>query len=437
MLAPARLVLPPVHPARRAPVLPAHRRRAQARRQRVLPGRVPAHRRLRRRRRRARQPGRAHRDPRHRLRRQGRLLPGPPRAAPLTDPRRARSAADCGDRTPRPIVQRSTHDDTATMSTDRHTAAVQRGPGSAGCCASCGSRCVLGAVLGIAVGLLLPRRRRRAQTAQRLVHRPRQDDRRPGHLLRGHHAASPSMDNLRKAGRIGVKALGYFMVLSLLSMLIGLVVGQHLQARRGDEHRPGTLDPASIPGQRPGARRGSDFIDRTHPGDPLFGALTGDASCRTAGLDRVRLSRSTWPAKGTPITDGISALTTWSSSGSSAGSCGWRPIGTFGALAAVVATYGAASLQQLGYLILLFTGTCVVYVFVVLGPDHAGLQAEPVRADALPQGRTADRAEPPAPARRCCRSWCASWRTSASASPSSASSSRPGSRSTSTAPRST
>ena len=52
MLAPARLVLTPLHPPRRTPVLPAHRRRPQARRQRVLPGRVPAHRRLRRRRRR-------------------------------------------------------------------------------------------------------------------------------------------------------------------------------------------------------------------------------------------------------------------------------------------------------------------------------------------------------------------------------------------------
>ncbi|WP_207918536.1 cation:dicarboxylate symporter family transporter [Saccharopolyspora karakumensis] len=31
------------------------------------------------------------------------------------------------------------------------------------------------------------------------------------------------------------------------------------------------------------------------------------------------------------------------------------------------ATYGAGSLQQLGYLILLFTATCVVYVVVVLG----------------------------------------------------------------------
>ena len=50
---------------------------------------------------------------------------------------------------------------------------------------------------------------------------------------------------------------------------------------------------------------------------------------------------------------------------------GWvmrlAPLGTFGALASVVAKYGAASLQHLGYLVLLFTATCVVYVMVVLG----------------------------------------------------------------------
>ena len=50
---------------------------------------------------------------------------------------------------------------------------------------------------------------------------------------------------------------------------------------------------------------------------------------------------------------------------------GWvmrlAPIGTFGALASVVAKYGASSLQQLGFLVLLFTATCVVYVVVILG----------------------------------------------------------------------
>ena len=46
----ARLVLASLHPPRRTPVLPAHRRSTQARRQRVLPRGVPTDRRLRRRR---------------------------------------------------------------------------------------------------------------------------------------------------------------------------------------------------------------------------------------------------------------------------------------------------------------------------------------------------------------------------------------------------
>ena len=85
MLKRARLVLASLHSPWRTPVLAAHRRCPQARRQRVLPGRVPAHRRLRRRRGGLRQPGRAHRDPRHRFRGQERLLQGVARAAPLTD----------------------------------------------------------------------------------------------------------------------------------------------------------------------------------------------------------------------------------------------------------------------------------------------------------------------------------------------------------------
>ena len=84
MLQGTRLVLASLHPPWRTPVLAAHRRGPQARRQRVLPRRVPAHRRLRRRRRGLRQPGRAHRDPRHRLRGQERLLQGAARTAPLT-----------------------------------------------------------------------------------------------------------------------------------------------------------------------------------------------------------------------------------------------------------------------------------------------------------------------------------------------------------------
>jgi aerobic C4-dicarboxylate transport protein len=56
-----------------------------------------------------------------------------------------------------------------------------------------------------------------------------------------------SMDNLRKAGRIGVKALGCFLVLSLLSMLIGLLVGNISQPGAGMNIDPATLDPSGVP----------------------------------------------------------------------------------------------------------------------------------------------------------------------------------------------
>ena len=204
MLAPARLVLPPLHPARRAPVLPAHRRRPQARRQRVLPGRVPAHRRLRRRRRRLGQPGRAHRDPRHRLRRQGRVLQGAARTAPLTDrilrcPWRARPGGAHDHRCPATgrraactphgrqrlvaLHPRSTkcHDHL-----NHHQPPHNGDPGSVPCIRQLWFQVVIGAVLGIAVGILLPDVGKAVEPAQRLVHRPGQDDRRPGRVLRRH-----------------------------------------------------------------------------------------------------------------------------------------------------------------------------------------------------------------------------------------------------------
>ena len=57
-----------------------------------------------------------------------------------------------------------------------------------------------------------------------------------------------SMDSLRKAGRIGVKALSYFLVLSLGSMVIGLVVGERLQTGRGMNIDVASLDTSKIPG---------------------------------------------------------------------------------------------------------------------------------------------------------------------------------------------
>lgn len=176
-----------------------------------------------------------------------------------------------------------------------------------------------------------------------------------------------SMDNLHKAGRIGVKAIGYFLVLSLVSMLIGLAVANVFKPGEGMNVDPSTLDTGSVPST------GTDehltftgFISDLIP-DSLLGAITGDNILAALVVSIVfGVALNTAGPSAAPLTRGISAL-----SGVVFRIVGWvmrlAPIGTFGALATVVATYGASSLQQLGYLILLFTATCVVYVIVVLG----------------------------------------------------------------------
>ena len=176
-----------------------------------------------------------------------------------------------------------------------------------------------------------------------------------------------SMDNLRKAGRIGGKALGYFLVLSLLSMLIGMAVANIFRPGDGMNINPSSLDTGAIPkGATEVHASFTGFISSLIPTN-LIGAITADnllAALVVSVLFGVALNMA--GEQGKPLVNGINALQLVVFR-----IVGWvmrlAPLGTFGALAAVVATNGAESLQQLGYLILLFTLTCVFYVMIILG----------------------------------------------------------------------
>ncbi|MFI6344349.1 cation:dicarboxylate symporter family transporter [Streptomyces sp. NPDC050560] len=175
-----------------------------------------------------------------------------------------------------------------------------------------------------------------------------------------------AMDNLRAAGRIGVKAIGYFIVFSLVSMLIGLVVANVFQPGSGLHVDPSTLDASAVPAEAKEHTSFTGFVSSLIPGN-LLGAVTGDnilAALMVSIVFGVALNLTGEQAA--PLTSGIRAL-----SEVVFRIVGWvmrlAPIGTLGALATVVATYGAESLKHLGFLIVLFTATCVVYVLVVLG----------------------------------------------------------------------
>lgn len=176
-----------------------------------------------------------------------------------------------------------------------------------------------------------------------------------------------SMDNLRKAGRIGVKSLGYFLALSLLSMVIGMVVADVFEPGAGMNVDVSALNASALP----------DSATETHPTlasfisglipKNLIGAFTGSnllAALVASLLFGVALNKA--GEVGRPLVAGMQALQEVVFT-----VVGWvmrlAPLGTFGALAAVVATSGAESLKGLGYLILLFFATCLAYVIVVLG----------------------------------------------------------------------
>ncbi len=224
---------------------------------------------------------------------------------------------------------------------------------------------VIGAVLGIAIGLLFP--------PVGIALKPLNDwfialvkmIVAPVIFVVVVHAVA-TMDNVRRVGKIGIKALVYFIGLSLLSMLIGLIVGNIFKPGAGMNIDASTLDPSKIPGQ--GQEVGFvHFVTELIP-ETLLSAFT-DGAILPALLVSIVFGFALNMAgpKGKPVTDFITAL-----QGIIFRIVGWimklAPYGTLGALAAVTATYGASSLANLGMLVLVFTGTCVAYIFIVLWP---------------------------------------------------------------------
>ena len=175
-----------------------------------------------------------------------------------------------------------------------------------------------------------------------------------------------SVRKAAKVGAVGGIALGYFMVMSLVALGIGLVVGNILE--------PGTglalTDAVKEAGQAQVGGRGQGHHRvpaRDHPDHdrlrlhrrrgPADAAGRAARRVRAPGHGLGRCSRSC----------AVSSTSSGSSSASSRWSCGPRPIGAFGAIAAVTGSAGLDALKSLAVLMLGFYVTCFLFVFVVLG----------------------------------------------------------------------
>ncbi|MCX2733332.1 cation:dicarboxylase symporter family transporter [Saccharopolyspora sp. NFXS83] len=175
-----------------------------------------------------------------------------------------------------------------------------------------------------------------------------------------------SVRQAAKVGKVGGLALGYFMVMSLVALVVGLMVGNVLHPGEGlqltEELRNSGTEQA--PAEAEGL---SGFLIGIIP-NTLVSALTEGEVLQTLLVALLAgFALQSLGDKGTPILRGIEhiqrlvfkilAMVMWVA-----------PIGAFGAIAAVVGATGVDALKGLGVIMGGFYITCVLFVFLVLGP---------------------------------------------------------------------
>ena len=177
------------------------------------------------------------------------------------------------------------------------------------------------------------------------------------------------MDDMSRVGRVAIKGLLYFEVMTTIALVVGLVVVNLWQPGSGMHINASNLDTASIQkyvvqGHEAGI---IPFLMNIIPNTMVGAMAEGNIlqvllisvifGCVLARIGPV----------GKPVVDmldgfskvffGMVALVMWAA-----------PIGAFGAISFTVGKYGAGALLSLGNLLACFYVTCLIFIFLVLGP---------------------------------------------------------------------
>ena len=175
-----------------------------------------------------------------------------------------------------------------------------------------------------------------------------------------------SIRQAAKVGKVGGLALAYFLVMSTVALIIGLVVGNLLQPGEGLGLTDAAREAGRTAAESGEAESTTDFLLGIIP-TTLFSALTDGVVLQTlfvallVGFAIQMLGHS-----GEAILRGVKhlerlvfrimSMIMW-----------LAPIGAFGAIAAVVGATGWKALSALGQIMAGFYITCLIFVLVMLG----------------------------------------------------------------------
>jgi aerobic C4-dicarboxylate transport protein len=177
-----------------------------------------------------------------------------------------------------------------------------------------------------------------------------------------------SMEDMKKVGRVGLKALLYFEAMTTLALIVGLVIVNLWQPGAGMNVDPAALDTRSIQSytQRAGEQSTLDFFMHIVPNTVVGAFAEGEIlqvlffavlfafalhALGEHGKPLIRLIDQTAHAF-FKIVGFVMKV---------------APLGAFGAMAFTIGRYGVGTLLSLGQLMACFYATCLIFVFGVLG----------------------------------------------------------------------
>jgi aerobic C4-dicarboxylate transport protein len=176
------------------------------------------------------------------------------------------------------------------------------------------------------------------------------------------------MEDLKKVGRVGGKALLYFEAVSTLALMIGLLVGNVVHPGSGFNVNPATLDPKAVAEYAGQAKAQSvtEFLMHIIPNTLVDAFAKGDILQVLLVSVLFGFALSLVGPRSKPLVELFDALT-HAVFGVVSIVMRFAPIGAFGAMAFTIGKYGIASLGPMIKLIATFYITSILFVLIVLG----------------------------------------------------------------------
>jgi aerobic C4-dicarboxylate transport protein len=177
-----------------------------------------------------------------------------------------------------------------------------------------------------------------------------------------------SMKDMRKVGRVGLKALIYFEVMTTVALIIGLVIANVWQPGAGVHANLGAIDTKSIQTFTTAAQKTGavDYLLHIIPVSAIGAFAEGEIIQVLFFAILFAFALSLMGETGKPLLRlidiashvlfGIIAIVMRAA-----------PLGAFGAMAFTIGRFGIGTLVELGQLMASVYATCLIFIFLVLG----------------------------------------------------------------------